>query len=147
MGIVVEASREYLDEVTSLGLLLWPENEFVSLRAEFLALLDSAQDKLLIYKAEEEIVAFIHISIRVDYVEGATSSPTGFVEGIFVKPEHRRRGISKLLLAYGEVWLKERGCKEIGSDIAIDNQDSYHFHIHSGFTEASRIIAFIKGLE
>lgn len=94
-----------------------------------------------------QLIAFIHISVRSDYVEGSKDSPTGFIEGIYVKPEYRKKGISKNLIEKGESWLKTKGCSQIGSDIEQSNDTSYHFHKNVGFKEVNRLIAFIKEIE
>ena len=84
--------------------------------------------------------------IRVDYVEGSESSPTGYVEGIYVKELYRRQGIAKRLLEQGEAWALSRGCTQMGSDIEADNGGSYEFHTKAGFQEANRLICFIKDI-
>jgi aminoglycoside 6'-N-acetyltransferase I len=146
MESIVEASEQYLDRVTEMGVDLWPNNDFAELKKEFSDLINSSKDKLFLYIINEKPSAFIHVSIRSDYVEGAVSSPTGFVEGIYVSPNLRRRGISKKLLDEGETWLKSRGCTQIGSDIELNNETSYLFHTQVGFKEANRLIAFIKDI-
>jgi aminoglycoside 6'-N-acetyltransferase I len=45
------------------------------------------------------------------------------------------------------MWLKEKGCKQIGSDSYIDNKLSYNFHLGAGFREAGKLITFIKDIE
>ena len=146
MKSFVEASEQYLDQLTKMGVELWPENNFNELREEFAALLLSIKDKVLLCLNDAEPIAFIHVSIRSDYVEGSKSSPTGFVEGIYVKTDYRREGVSKNLIVEGENWLKSKGCKQIGSDIELSNDTSYHFHTSVGFKEANRLIAFIKDI-
>jgi aminoglycoside 6'-N-acetyltransferase I len=146
MVSIVEAKELYLDPLTKMGIDLWPKNDFNELKREFSELIYSAKNKLFLYLVNDEPKAFIHISIRSDYVEGAQSSPTGFVEGIYVSPDFRRMGISQKLLKEGERWLKEKGCTQIGSDIELDNDSSYYFHTSVGFKEASRLIAFIKDI-
>ncbi|MBN3555461.1 GNAT family N-acetyltransferase [Fictibacillus nanhaiensis] len=147
MESIKEASESHLDSLTELAIALWPDNQFSELRKEFKQLLNSEKDKVIVYLIHAEPIAFIHVSIRSDYVEGSRSSPTGFVEGIYVKPDHRRKGISNKLITQGESWLKTRGCKQIGSDIELSNDTSYHFHTSVGFKEANRLIAFIKDIK
>ncbi len=97
--------------------------------------------------ADNVSVAFIQLSVRRDYVEGSETSPVGYVEGIYVRPDFRRQGISKELLTKGEEWVREKGCTQMGSDIEDDNDTSYQFHLNTGFKEANRLICFIKDLE
>jgi aminoglycoside 6'-N-acetyltransferase I len=147
MELIIEAQDKHLDEIVKMGLDLWPEQNFEGLKEDFDDILHSEKYQVLLYSSYDELVGFIYLSIRSDYVEGSDSSPTGFVEGIYVKPDYRRRGISRKLLAEGEQWIREQGCTQIGSDILIDNQVSYDFHTSIGFKEAGRLIAFIKNLD
>jgi aminoglycoside 6'-N-acetyltransferase I len=84
------------------------------------------------------------MSLRFDYVEGANSSPVGYIEGIYVDEVHRYKGISRRLVEAGVEWSKSRGCREIASDTQIDNHASQEFHKRIGFKEAGRLVAFIK---
>ena len=91
-------------------------------------------------------VGFAQCKLRYDYVEGAETSPVGYLEGIYVKEEYRKRGYAKELLAACEQWAKEQGCSEFASDCELDNRDSLAFHLKNGFMEANRIICFKKVL-
>jgi GNAT superfamily N-acetyltransferase len=144
---IVDASAEHIQQYTEMALDLWPESSEEELHQSFRGILKSDRDKILFYKEQDEFVSFIHLSIRVDYVEGTESSPAGYIEGVYVKSEHRRKGYSKKLLEIGEQWLIEKGCSQIGSDIHLDNQVSHAFHTSIGFKEAARLIAFIKDIE
>jgi aminoglycoside 6'-N-acetyltransferase I len=147
MESIVTAARIHLEELTYMGIDLWPDNKYEELKKEFGRIIDSDKYLILLYLMDDKPVAFLYVSVRTDYVEGTKSSPTGFIEGVYVKSGQRRKGISKKLLVEGEKWLKEKGCKQIGSDIEMENQDSYYFHKGTGFTEAARLIAFIKDIK
>lgn len=58
--------------------------------------------------------------LRRDYVEGSSTSPTGYLEGIFVLTGYRGRGLAKALLAECEKWSRQKGCREMGSDCALE---------------------------
>ena len=45
--------------------------------------------------SEEHIVGFAQCGLRFDYVEGTDSSPVGYLEGIFVLEEYKKRGYAK----------------------------------------------------
>jgi aminoglycoside 6'-N-acetyltransferase I len=147
MSTIKMATKDNLRALTKLGMELWPGHEFSELQEEFLEMIQSDKHNILLYLDCNVPVAFIHLSIRNDYVEGSVSSPTGYLEGIYVRPEFRRRGISSELFAVGKDWLIRNGCIQIGSDMEIDNQDSYPFHMSLGFREAGRLITFIRDLD
>lgn len=146
MEKIIAAKYKDLKVLTKMALDLWPENTYEQLYEEMKDILQSPRERILLHIQNQIPDAFIQLSIRTDYVEGTSSSPTGYIEGIYVKPESRRLGIARKLMNEGEKWLKEMGCSQVGSDIQIDNQTSYDFHTEIGFKEAGRLIAFIKDL-
>jgi aminoglycoside 6'-N-acetyltransferase I len=75
------------------------------------------------------------------------SSPVGYLEGIFVVPEHRRSGVGEALVRAAEAWARERGCTEMASDRQLDNEPSGVFHEAVGYEEAERIVCYRKSLE
>lgn len=143
---IVKAEEKDVEVITQLALKLWPDNTYESLYVEMQELIQSSQHQILLYWVGDNPVAFIHLSIRNDYVEGSTTSPTGYLEGIYVEEAYRNQGIGRKLLLAGEKWLREKGCIQIGSDILLDNTNSYQFHKQVGFQEVSRLITFIKDL-
>lgn len=74
------------------------------------------------------------------------SSPVGYLEGIFVREDCRRQGYARELLASCQAWAAAQGCREFASDCELTNQESYRFHLATGFGEAGRIICFVKEL-
>ena len=76
--------------------------------------------------------------------QGSSTSPVGYLEGIFVLPEHRRRGIARRLVEACQSWAQLQGCKEFASDCELDNLESQRFHQAYGFAEVNRIVCFLK---
>lgn len=144
--LIVTAQPAHLEELVTMGIDLWPDYIADDLRITFKEVLNSEKFRVLFYSLQGEFVGFIYVGIRTDYVEGSDASPTGYVEGIYVKPAFRRQGISRKLLQAGEQWVKAKGCTQMGSDIYLTNTVSYDFHTSVGFKEAGRLIAFIKDL-
>jgi aminoglycoside 6'-N-acetyltransferase I len=101
---------------------------------------------VFLYTEESRPVGFAQCQLRSDYVEGTKLSPVGYLEGIYVEPEYRRRGIARALLRRCEQWAQEKGCAEFASDCELDNRESITFHMHAGFSEANRIVCFAKWL-
>ena len=89
---------------------------------------------------------FAQCQLRRDYVEGTESSPVGYLEGIYVEENCRRRGLAAALLAACEDWARTKGCREFASDCELTNSQSLRFHLALGFEEANRIICFTKKL-
>ncbi len=102
--------------------------------------------QLMMYDERHEPVGFIEASIRTDYVNGTESSPVGFVEGVFVVPAWRRRGVARQLYAAIADWARARGCRELASDALIDNEASQRAHRALGFRETERVVYFTREL-
>jgi aminoglycoside 6'-N-acetyltransferase I len=91
------------------------------------------------------LLGFAELRLR-DVAEGCTSTPVGYLEGIWVDPGARRRGVARALVAAGESWARARGCREMASDRELDNEASGRFHESSGFDEVVRAVHYRKHL-
>lgn len=139
---------EILDGETAakLAVLLWPEHPVAELTAEFTTLAADPEAAVFLAFDRDTPVGFAQCQLRHDYVEGTSTSPVGYLEGVFVREEYRRRGVAKKLILACENWAAEQGCAEFASDCELTNQDSQQFHLNAGFEEANRIICFTKKL-
>ncbi|MBI5393384.1 GNAT family N-acetyltransferase [Candidatus Woesearchaeota archaeon] len=143
--IIQKIKKEDFDAWLEMGLLLWPKHSKNELKKEFKDILKSKREETFLCKDDEgKYIGFINLSLRYEHVPGATSSTVGYVEGIFIKEEYRKKGIAKKLIDTGERWAKSKGCKEIGSDAELHNKASQAFHKRLGFKENEIILHFIK---
>lgn len=126
---------------------LWPDHSAKELKELFPILLSPRKYFFKGCVVAGEWAGFIYAGLRRDYVEGSSSSPVGYVEGIYVLPKFRRRGIAKALLAQAEAWAFRRGCTEMGSDAYRRNRLSRKAHAGWGFAEAGEMVAFIKKID
>ena len=133
--------------VAELALRLWPEHTLDDLTAEFALTLREEDAAIFLAFRGDTAIGFAQCQLRHDYVEGTRSSPVGYLEGIYVAQTMRRQGIARSLLRACESWANGMGCLEFASDCELDNADSLHFHLSTGFLEAGRIICFTKQLE
>lgn len=141
------ALPEDLETIINLAGQLWPGHTTQELREELEPLLASQNAAFaLAFDEAGQPAGFAQCQLRWDYVEGASGSPTAYLEGIFVRADCRRQGLARGLQAACEAWARSRGCAEMGSDCSLDNAASAQFHLHTGFSEANRIICFIKPL-
>jgi aminoglycoside 6'-N-acetyltransferase I len=102
--------------------------------------------QFVVYDHTRQPLGFIEGSIRSDYVNGTATSPVGFVEGVFVKPEWRCRGIARQLFTAVADWARAHGCRELASDALIDNEISQRAHLSLGFRETERVVYFTRPL-
>ena len=132
--------------IARLAIQMWPSHTVRELEQEFQALMADDAAALFVYTLDHAVIGFAQCQLRHDYVEGTDSSPVGYLEGVFVEENCRKRGFGKALIHACEQWAREQGCAEFASDCELENTQSLAFHLHSGFTEANRIICFVKKL-
>ena len=140
------AGPDRAGDIAALALKLWPEHDAEELEREFVSLLSGTDAAVFLCEAAGAPVGFAQCQLRRDYVEGTSSSPVGYLEGIFVDGAFRGRGIARALLNACEDWARGKGCSEFASDCGLDNLTSQSFHEAAGFTEAGRIVVYVKPL-
>ena len=91
-------------------------------------------------------VGLAEAALRTDYVNGATSTPVAFLEGLYVEPDRRGQGIAASLVDEVERWALSIGCTELASDAALENHASLAVHQALGFRETERVVFFSKAL-
>jgi aminoglycoside 6'-N-acetyltransferase I len=90
-------------------------------------------------------IGFLELALR-SFSDGCDSMPVPHVEGWYVEPEARGKGIGSALMRAAEEWAKERGFTELASDTEIDNGASLRAHERCGFSEVERLIKLRKPL-
>ena len=90
-----------------------------------------------------EVIGFAELSIR-NLVDSCETDRVGYLEGLYVVPASRRRGIARALILASERWAASQGCSEFASDALIDNDVSTAVHHALGFEETSRVRNFRK---
>ena len=91
-------------------------------------------------------MGFAEVLIRSDHVEGTRKSPVPYLEGWYVEPGFRGKGVGKALIKTAEELSLEKDVKEIASDAEVENQSSIEIHKRIGFREVGRSVHFVKSL-
>lgn len=130
----------------ALRAALWPDEDAGLMASEAPAILAHPDRLVLVAREDDAVVGFAEAAIRRDYVNGCETSPVGFVEGIYVMPDHRRHGVARALIAAVESWARERGLTELASDALLENVRSHAMHRGLGFAETERVVYFRKAL-
>jgi aminoglycoside 6'-N-acetyltransferase I len=127
---------------------LWPEPSADEHRADIEKMFGEAERAvcLLARSAGGAVAGFAEVSLRHDYVNGCSTSPVGFLEGLFVVPGSRRQGVARALVAAAEAWAAHHGCREFASDVLVENVESQKAHAALGFSETDRVVYFHKPL-
>ncbi len=142
-----QAAENDRSEWIRMRTALWPESpgdhpseidEFFEQPKESLATLVAELD-------DGVLCGFLEAGTR-PYAEGCLSSPVEYIEGWWVDPQHRHKGVGAALVGAAEEWAKKLGLSEMASDADIENELSHNAHRALGYTEAQRIVCFRKTL-
>jgi aminoglycoside 6'-N-acetyltransferase I len=126
---------------------LWPGDP-EDHEAEIAAFLAAPPAGEVCFVAETEggaVVGFAEWRLR-QVAEGCTTTPVGYLEGIYVDDEARRTGAGRALVEAGRRWAVGEGCRELASDRELDNEASGLFHEACGFEEVARAVHYRRVL-
>ncbi|CCH02732.1 Aminoglycoside N(6')-acetyltransferase type 1 [Fibrella aestuarina BUZ 2] len=140
-----EVAEKDLDDWLQLALELWPDYDAADMQAILGTIDQSPREAGFLARDERgKAIGFMNLSLRIDYVPGASQTPVAYLEGIYVQPDRQDQGIGRALISRAEQWAREQGCTELASDVLFDNQLGQAFHKRSGFTEVERVVFYIK---
>lgn len=136
------------DAWTELRMQLWPQHSLDELRRDGDALLARGDGAVVfVARSEEGLVGFAEATLRVDFVNGSSTSPVTFLEGLYVAPRRRRQGVARALCGAVERWGAGRGCTEFASDALLENEEGFSAHVALGFAETERVVYFLKPID
>ena len=129
---------------------LWPEANPKALAEEAreFAAGSAVPGLTAVFFAEDDAavpLGFLELSVRA-FSDGCDSMPVPHVEGWYVEPQVRGKGVGRRLIESAERWARAHGFTEIASDTEISNEASLRAHTRCGFDEVERLIKFRKSL-
>lgn len=127
---------------------LWPDGSEAEHRSEIEQFfLGQSREPMAVLVALESgsVVGFAELSIR-PCAEGCRTSRIAYLEGWYVAPQARKRGLGRLLIKSAERWAREQGCAEFASDAKPENEVSIRAHHAVGFEDAGIVQCFRKDL-
>jgi aminoglycoside 6'-N-acetyltransferase I len=129
---------------------LWPDEDAAELARETRAFVAGGAQTILAaaFIAEDDEatpLGFVEVAIRA-FSDGCDSMPVPHVEGWYVEPFARGRGVGRRLMRAVESWARTRGFKELASDTEVHNGASLCAHEACGFEEVDRLVKFRKRL-
>jgi aminoglycoside 6'-N-acetyltransferase I len=120
--------------VTEMMRTLWPGGDSY----------DFSDETVFVWeRADGGLGGFASLSIR-PWAEGCDSTPVPYIEGWWVAPDLRRRGVGRALFAAIERWCAENDYVELGSDVDLSNTPSLEAHAALGFEPTLRLQFFRK---
>jgi GNAT superfamily N-acetyltransferase len=111
------------------------------LRRYVLERLAAPDEEVLVAEERGGVAGFVHVLVRE--VAEATSVPfrrggrEGWVHHIAVRPEARRRGVGRALLAAGRGWALGRGAQAVGLQVWAYNEAGRRFFEREGWSTRS----------
>lgn len=136
-----------LNEWLRLRKLLWDATSEADHKSEMVDIIDHPDSQFVLVAEKEHgrLIGFLEVSIR-PFVEDCETDHVGYLEGWYVEPEVRGRGVGRELVRIAEHWAKSKGCEEMASDAEIGNELSLSAHQGLGYTETSRLVHLRKEL-
>jgi aminoglycoside 6'-N-acetyltransferase I len=136
-----------LNEWFRLRKLLWDENDDGDHRSEMMDILEHPDSQLVLVadSGDGALIGFLEASIR-PFVEDCQTDHVGYLEGWYVDPDHRQKGIGGELVRNAESWARQKGCTEMASDAEVGNERSLTAHTRLGYAVTSRLVHLRKEL-
>jgi aminoglycoside 6'-N-acetyltransferase I len=147
MTVIRAVTAADADEWLRMRHALWPEGSLAEHRQDieryFAGDRREPSEVLLAHTDNGALVGFAELSIR-NIVDSCLTDHVAYLEGWYVVPEARRKGIGRALIRAAEEWAVRQGCTEFGSDSHIDNEVACAAHRGSGFEETGSVRTFRK---
>jgi GNAT superfamily N-acetyltransferase len=67
-------------------------------------------------------------------------APFAWIHDIFVKPEHRRRGVASVLMAEAERFARSQGARVLRLGVLDRNENARAFYVRHEFHEHSHVL-------
>ncbi len=113
----------------------WPE-----VAAMLESLLRETSRSALFLAAEGENYSGYFLGLVKDCV-AETPARVGYVNGLYVVPPHRSRGVGGLLLEAGTSWFREQGLAAVELYVALENDGARRFWRTRGYQVSEEVLA------
>lgn len=127
---------------------MWPDEPVEEHRKDMVDILSDLEFNAVFVAvgAERRLHGFVEVSMRLT-AEGCNSSPIGYLEGWYVEPDLRGKGIGRALVKKAEAWALANGCKEMASDAESANKLGRAAHEKLGYEEVEVLAHYRKSLK
>ncbi len=80
--MIRKAGKEDLEILANLAVLLWEHNSVNELITEFSETISNGKSQFFLKYEDDIPIGFAQCQLRYDYVEGTSTTPVGYLEGI-----------------------------------------------------------------
>lgn len=87
------------------------------------------------------VIGFFELSSR-NVVDGCLSSPVAYLEGLYLSPNFRGKGLGREVINILLNWCKAQGFTELATDTELENTTAQGFYEAMGFQETYRIVEY-----
>lgn len=96
------------------------------------ALIESTEAEVIVAEIADEIIgsAYIHIQKAKPYLKHSHFGHLGFM---YTKPEHRGKGVNKMIIEGLKNWALSKGINELRLDVYSDNASAIRAYEKAGF--------------
>jgi aminoglycoside 6'-N-acetyltransferase I len=142
--------RDYKNLLAML-VALWPKESTRDHGRQIRSILKGAPRSTLpltMFVAErgDALAGFVEVGLR-SHANGCDPiRAVGFIEGWYVQPRERRKGVGRALFAAAERWCRSHGCREMASDTWSDHRLSVKAHTGLGYAVEGTFVNFRKNL-
>jgi aminoglycoside 6'-N-acetyltransferase I len=152
MASIRHAQPADVEELAAMRAALWPEASLEEQRTEMEAFFADGPASMLpaailvAHAPNQSLIGFLEVDLR-SHADGCDpAQAVGYIEGWFVEPDHRGRGVGAALMRAAEEWARAHGAREMASDALIDNEPSELAHRALGFEVVDRCVHLRKNL-
>jgi len=139
--ILREATREDLDILLAFeqGVVEAERPYNVTLRKEKIhyydleSLMDSNDATLIVAEKDHEVIASGYALIKQPEKDYSTFKDYAYLGFMFVKPEHRGKGVNQLIVDELIRWSRNKGISEIRLDVYDQNESAVKAYEKAGF--------------
>lgn len=129
---------EDLPEWTRMRTNLWPDQTEED-QKDWLSRQDAAI--LVATRDPDGLCGFAEVGSR-SFADGCAPGPVAYLEGWYVDPDVRQKGVGRALIQAARLWAKTQNYSQLASDTALDNSVSQTAHEQLGFVEVERCVLY-----
>lgn len=94
-------------------------------------------DEFFVLKKDDEKIGMLWLGVSRDQF---TMDDVGYVLGIFVSPEHRRKGLGRTLMQCAETWTKDKNLITLALNVGERNSVAVQFYESLGYNVQTKVL-------